>query len=87
MRDGALLGVNPGRCTAFPDRGAEGDWPAQRVLETLSALTIPRRISETKQCGAMAPTHHSYAPLSEGMRQGRLKVRKQQTLARNGAAK
>ncbi len=33
MRDVALLGVNPGMCTAF-SIGVEGDWPVQRVLET-----------------------------------------------------
>ena len=42
MRDGALLGSFAQLYTRVEEprsRGAEGNWPAQRVLET-SALTI-----------------------------------------------
>jgi hypothetical protein len=67
MRDGALLGVNPG--TVFAQLSSIG---GQRVtgLRSVSWKPFspdnPRRISETKQCSAMASTHHSYAPPVRG---------------------
>ena len=48
MRDGALFGVNPGNLHSIihvlnlARSGAEGNWPAQRVLETFSPDNLRR---------------------------------------------